>query len=134
MALAAADNRLNPGDQLTFVEWFGQVIIGTNTKAADLGIRLTQAGKQQDRGINTRGTQPSEDFIAIDVGQHDVENHDVVIIDFADLQTVFPKVGMVNDKTLGPEHQRNAVGCAQIVLNQQNTHIGSPLSLLSVSL
>ena len=101
MALGAADDRLDAGDQLAPVEGLGQEVVGAEAQALDLVVELGEAGEDQDRRVDARGAQPAQHLIAVDVRQHQVEDDDVVVVELADLQPVLAEIGGIADEALG---------------------------------
>ena len=118
MALGAADDRLDARDQLAAVERLGQEVVGAEAEALDLVVELGEAGEDQDRRAHARGAQAAQHLIAVDIGQHEVEDDDVVIVELADLEPVFAEIGGIADEALGPQHQLDALRGGGIVFDQ----------------
>ena len=116
MALGAADNGLNTGHQLALIEGFRQVIIGAEAQALNLVIKFRQAGQDQDRCAHPRLTEAAQHLVPVDIRQDQVEQDNVVIIEFADLNAVFAKVGGIDNIAGRRQHQRDAFrGCGIIL-------------------
>ena len=62
------------------------------------------------------------------IGQIEVEQDDVVIVELAQIEAFLAKIGGVDIEALGPEHQFDALGDGRFVLDQQNPHIRNPCS------
>jgi len=62
----------------------------------------------------------------VHVGQVEVETDDVVIVELAEIEALFAKIGGVDIEAFGTEHQLDAFGGRRLVLNQQHTHCWSP--------
>ena len=118
MALGAADDRLNAGDQLAAVERLGEEVVGAESETLDLVIELGEPGEDQDRRAYPRGAKPAQNLIAVDVRQHEVEDDDVVVVELADLQPVFAEIGGVANEALGAQHHLDAGGGGRIVFYQ----------------
>jgi hypothetical protein len=58
----------------------------------------------------------------VHVGQVEVEADDVVIVELAEVQALFAKVGRVDVEAFGGEHQLDALGGRRLVFDQQHTH------------
>jgi hypothetical protein len=52
MALGAAHNGMDAGDQLVLVERLGHVVVGAEAEAANLVFDAGHAGKDQDRRLD----------------------------------------------------------------------------------
>ncbi len=122
MALRAAHDRLEAGDQFAAVERLGQEVVGAETEALDLVIKLDEARQDQDRGAHARGAQPAQHLVPVHIREEQIEDDDVVIVELADLEPVLAQIGGVADKAFALQHQLDACRCRGIVLNQQNTH------------
>jgi len=56
------------------------------------------------------------------VGQVQVEQDDVVIIQLAEVQTLFAQIGRIDVEAFGGEHQLDRLGSGRFVFDQQNAH------------
>ena len=121
-ALAAPDDRLHPSQQFGLVKRLGDEIIGAQTEAFDLDLRARQPGQDQHRGIIARDTHPAHDLETLDVGQHQVKNHDVVVVVPGKFEAFLACVGMVDHGTNGPQHQRDATRRDKVVFDEQDSH------------
>ena len=75
-----------------------------------LGIKLGHAGQDQHRGLDAGGAQAAQHVVAMHIGQQQVKQDDVVIVELADLEPVFAKVGDVYHEALGLQHQIDGTG------------------------
>ncbi len=73
--------------------------------------------------------QGFQNFVARHVGQIQIEQDDVVVIELAKIDAFFTQIGRVDVEPLGLEHQFNALGRRGIVLDQQYPHLESPIVL-----
>jgi hypothetical protein len=64
------------------------------------------------------------------VRQSEVEDDQVVLIDLAEVDTVFPQVGREDIEPSGFQHQFDAASDLLIILDQQDPHYVSPESRL----
>src|SRR5215213_2955442 len=88
--LAAAQDRAHAADELRPRERLGDVIVGAELEtedAVDLGVTC---GQHQDRHDASLGTQAPADLRAGDVGQHHVEDEDVVVVGRGTLEGRLP--------------------------------------------
>ena len=127
MALGAADDRMDARDQLVAVEWLGDIIVGAEAQGPDLRIHLADARQDQHRGRNLGGAKLLEHVIAVHVGQIEVEQDDVVIIELAEIEAFLAKIGGVDVEAFRAEHQLDALGDGRLVFDQQNPHAIYPL-------
>ena len=67
-----------------------------------------------------------QDLVARHVGQVQVEQDDVVVVELAEIDAFFAEIRRVDVETLGFEHQLDRLRGGAIVFNQQNAH-ASPL-------
>ena len=119
---------MDAGDQLVAVERLGHVIVGAEAERADLAVHFADAGQDQHRRADLRGAKLLEHVIAVHVGKVQVEQDDVVIIQLAEIEAFFAKIGGVDVEAFGAEHQLDALGRRRLVLNQQDPHVCPPVS------
>ena len=122
MSLGAAHNGVDARDQLVLVERFGHVIVGAEAKTAHLVLDAAEAGQDQYRGLHLRHPQRAQNLVAGDVWQVQIEQYDIVIVELAEIDTLFAKVGGIEVEALRLKHQLNGLSDGGIVFNQQNAH------------
>ncbi len=113
---------MDSGDQLVAVERLGDVIVGAEAECADLAVHLVEAGQDQDRSADLGGPQLLQHVIAVHIRQIEVEKDDVVIVQLAEIEALFAKIGRVDVEAFGAEHQFDALGGRGLVFDQQDTH------------
>ena len=126
VALGAAHDGVDAGDQLVLVERLGHVVVGAEAEALDLVLDAGEAGEDQDRRLDLGDAQELQHLVARHVGQVQVEQDDVVVVELAEIDAFFAEVGRVDVEALGLEHQLDALRGRAVVFNQQNAH-ASPL-------
>jgi hypothetical protein len=62
----------------------------------------------------------------VHVGQIQVEADDVVIIQLAEIEAFFAKIGRVDIETFGREHQFNGFRRRWLIFDQQHAHRENP--------
>ena len=70
--------------------------------------------------------QRAQNLEAGHVGQVQVEQDDVVIVELAEIDALFAQIGGVDVEAFGLQHQLDGLSGGAVVLNQQNAH-ASPL-------
>src|SRR3546814_4147529 len=79
----------------------------------------------------------SDLLVAVHVGQHEIQDDDVVIVELPDLKAVFAHIGRVAHIALRAEHHLDALGSGGIVLDKQNSrseeHTSELQSLMRIS-
>src|SRR5579884_1283200 len=76
----AAQDRLDPRDQLAWIERLRQVVEGADLEPDDLVDVLVAGGQHQDREVG-RLPNPLADLDAVDVGEHQVEHDERRLLD-----------------------------------------------------
>src|SRR3546814_4945066 len=66
----------------------------------------------------------SDLLVAVQVGQHEIQDDLVVIVELSDLKAVLAHIGRVAHIALRTEHHLDALGSGGIVLDKQNSHGG----------
>ena len=78
-------------------------------------------------GVPTlRHAERFQNFIARHVGQVEVEQYDVVVIELAEVHAFLAEIGGVDVEAFGLQHQLDTLGRCGIVLDQQYSHLESP--------
>ena len=126
VTLRAAHHGVDAGDQLVAVERLGDVIVGAEAEAADLRIHLGDARQDQHRRLHLGDAQLLEHVVAVHVGQVEVEQDDVVIIQLAEVQALLAEIGRVDVEAFGREHELDRLGGGRLVLDQQHAHRKCP--------
>ena len=128
VASRTPDDRMEPCDQLAFVESFCQVVVGAEHQALDLVVRFRHAGQDQNGRLDLGHAESLKNLVAMHVRQVEVENDDVVVVKLSEIDTLFAKIGRVDVKAFHREHHVDASRRGLIVLYQKHSHrIGHPL-------
>src|SRR5215472_353888 len=122
MAFRAPHYRLNSSDQLATVERLGQEIVGAEPEAFDLVVELDKAREDQDRRAYARRAQAPQHFVPVDIGKHQIEENDVVIVKLTDLQTVLAEIGRIANEIFFAEHHPDAGSRVGIILDKKHAH------------
>src|SRR5262249_26167714 len=125
-ALGAAHDRVDARYQFVLVERLGHVVVGTEAQAADLVLDAGKPGEDQDRRLHLGDAQRAEHLEAGHVRKIQIEQDDVVVVEFTEIDALFPQIGGVDVEALGLHHQLDRLSGGAVVLNQQYAH-ASPL-------
>ena len=125
VALGTAHDRMDAGNQLVLVEGLGHVVVGADAETLDLVLDAGEAGEDQDGSLDLRDPELLEHVVAGHVGQVEVEQNNVVIVKFSEIDAFFTKVGRINVKALGLQHQFDRLRDGAVIFNQQNAHASS---------
>src|ERR1019366_3998778 len=104
MPLRAAHNRLDACDQFVLVKGLGHVVIGTNTETSTLVLNSCETGKNQDRSFHVGDAQSADNLETRHVRKVQIQKDDVVIIQLAEVDTLFAQIRRV---LIGPEIYRH---------------------------
>jgi hypothetical protein len=108
--------------QLFAVERLGHVVVGAEAEAADLRIHFRDAREDQHRRLHFGDAQLLQNVVPVHVGQVQVEQDDIVIVELAEVQAFLAEVGLVDVESLGGEHQLDRLGRRRLVFDQQHAH------------
>ena len=114
----AAQLSLNARDELQRAERLDHVIVRAKRKAFDL-ILLGIASRQHNYGIGMAGTNRAQQFKAVDIRQHDIEQRQVKLLFQNCLGRIGPAVGDLDVKALFCKVDTNQVGDGLLVINYQ---------------
>jgi hypothetical protein len=105
-------------DELVLVEGLGHVVVGAEAEALDLVLDAGEAGQDQDRGLDLGDPQSPQDLVARHIRQVDIEQDNIVIVEFAEVDALFAEVRRIDVEALGFEHQLNRLRGRAIVFDQ----------------
>ena len=77
--LSAAQQGAHAGEQFHESERLGEVIVGAGFEAFDAIVHLAARAENQDRRAGAAAADPLEDFEAVHIRQHQIENHQIVV-------------------------------------------------------
>ncbi len=77
-ALAAADEGFGAGEEFAEVEGLGEVVVCAGVEQLDDGVLALFRGEDEDGGRIFAGAHAAQDAVAVELGQHQVEDHEVV--------------------------------------------------------
>jgi hypothetical protein len=104
------------------VEGLGHVVVGAAAEGLDLGLDLRGSGEDHHRGVDLADAQLTQNFQTIHVGEVQVEQDQVVVIDLAEIDALFAEVGRVDVEAFRLQHQLDALRGRVIVFDKQNAH------------
>src|SRR5437879_13795925 len=112
--------------QLVVVERLGHVVVSTETETAYLVLQADKPGEDQNGRTHFGNTERPENLESRHIRQVHVEQDDVVVVDLAKIDPLFPQIGGVDVAALGFQHQLNGLSGSAVILNQQNAHAIAP--------
>src|SRR6185437_6632075 len=127
VALGAAHDRMDAGDQFFLVEGFGHVVVGADAETLDLVLDAGEAGEDQDGCLDLRHPKLLQHVVTRHIGQIQVEKNNVVVVKLSEVDAFFSEVRRIDVETLGFEHQLDRLRDGAVIFYQQNAH-ASPLS------
>src|SRR6516225_328407 len=125
VAFGAAHDGVDARHQLVLVERLGHVVVGAEAEASDLVLDAGKSGEDQNGRLHLGDAQRAQHLEAGHVREVQVEQDDVVVVEFAEIDALFAQIGGVDVEALGFEHQLNRLSGGAIVLNQQYAHASS---------
>jgi len=117
---------VDAGDHLVLVERLGHVVVGAAAQGFHLGVDLRRAGQDHDRGVDLAVPQRAQNVHAAHVGQVQVQQDQVVVVDLAQIHALFAQVRRVDVEALGLQHQLDGLSRGAVILNQQYAHRSPP--------
>ena len=123
VALRTADDRVDARHQFVLVERLGHVVVGAEAEAANLVLDAGHARENEDRCLHLGQAQRPQHFVTGHVGQVEVEQDDIVVVELAEIDALFTEIGRVDIEAFRLEHQLDALGRCTVVFNQQNAHL-----------
>ena len=122
MSLGASHDGVDACHQLVLVERLGYVVVGTEAEPFDFVLDTGEAGEDQDGRLYLRDAQLAQHVEARHIRKVQIEEDDVVVVDFAEIDAILAEIGRVDVEALGFEHQFDRLRGGAIVFNQQYAH------------
>src|SRR5271157_4075085 len=114
------------GQQFLEVEGLGKVVVGPGIEALNAIVHGAARGQHEDGSAKARTAQFPADGVAVLHRQHDVENHDIVLVDGGLIQGLFAVAGDIDGVGLFAEAFGDEAGDSGFVFNQQDPHAERP--------
>ncbi len=77
LTVGSAGEGLDPCQQFTDAEGFGDVVVGTRRKPGNLVVLGAPCGQHQHVKVRSRDAKSAADFQPVQTRQHEVENHEI---------------------------------------------------------
>jgi hypothetical protein len=104
--------------QLVLVERLGHVVVGAEAETANLVLDAGHAGEDQDRCLDLGKPQGPQDLVSGHVRKIEVEQNDVVVVKFAEIDALFAQIRGVHVEAFRLQHQLDALSCGAVILDQ----------------
>ena len=130
-AAAAARQHLDARQQLGERIGLGQVVVAAGAQALDAVVDLAERGQDQHRRLDALGAQFADDREAVALGQHAVDDQDVVLPVERQRQPLLAVRRLVGDMADLAEGPGDVVGRVAVVFDDQEAH-GGPLLVRSI--
>ena len=117
MALGATDDGVNAGDQFVLVKGLGHVVVGTEAQTAHLVLDAGHAREDEDGRFHLRQAQRAQNLVTRHIGQVQVEQDNVVVIQLSKVDAFFTEVRRVHVEALRLEHQFDALCRGAVILD-----------------
>ena len=118
----AARKGAQAGQQFLEVEGLHQVIVGAGIEAGHAVVHGIARGQHQDGRAESRGAQFAADRVPVLQGQHDVQDHQVVVVDGGLVERAFAIAGDIHRVGLFAQALGDESGNTGFVFHQQNPH------------
>lgn len=122
----------DPGQKLLEAKGLGQVVVAAEPQPPD-AVLDPAAGRQEHHGYPASSiAQGFEHPKAVEAGEHEVQDHQVVGRPQSGVQAVGPGKGLVHRKPLVPKPPGQGAGELEVVFDDQDAHDLSPSPLIPV--
>ena len=110
----AAEQRLDPRDELAEVEGLDEVVVGAHLEAADPVLDVVERGEHEHREPRVAAAQLPADLVAVVTRQQHVEDHRVVVAGGGLVERVVAGVREIDREALA-SRVRAAIVCASFM-------------------
>ena len=125
-SFATADEGLGAGEEFAEVEGFGEIVVRTGVEELDDSVLAFFCSEDENGGGIFAGAHAAEEAVAVELGEHEVENDEVVTEIGCSVVAGFTVRGPIDGKTGSvAEGGGEIVGKPNFVFNEQNAHGGS---------
>jgi hypothetical protein len=114
--------RPNPGQQLVEPERLREVVVGAGIEAADHILDRVPGREHQDRGVAAFPPELAGHLKAVLLGQYDIEQDHVVLVDVGQHGGLVPVRGDVHHVAFLLEALLDEAGDLSVVLHDENLH------------
>ncbi len=125
-AAAAARQHLDAGEQFGERIRLGQIVVAAGAQALHPVIDLAERGQDQHRRLDALGAQFADHRKPIALGQHAVDDQDVVLPVERERQALLAIRRLIGDMADLPEGPGDVVGGVAVVFYDEEAH-GGPL-------
>jgi hypothetical protein len=122
VALGAADDRVDAGDQLLPVEGLGHVVVGAEAEAPQLAFGAVVAREDEDGRLDPREAELAKNLVPRHVGEVEVEKDQVVVVELGQVDPLLPEIGGIDVQVGMREHQLDAARGGRIVFDEADSH------------
>ena len=119
---AAPAEGADAGEELLEGERLREVVVGAGVESAHAVVDAVERGKQQDGGVDAAAAEGLAHLHAVDLGQHHVEDDDVVRAFEGHLQALLAVVGEVGGVAFFLEHAADELRQAALILDDKYVH------------
>jgi len=120
--LVAAYQRARPRHQLAERERLDEVVVGAALQAAHAVLDGVARGEHQHGKVGALGAHAAQRLEAVDAGQADVEDEQVVRILAHGDGDGLAAFGAVDDPALGAQRTRGGIGKKRVVFDKKDSH------------
>ncbi len=122
--LGPAHHRLDACGQFGHGEGLDQIVVGPGAKALQAVVELVARGEHDHRGIAAGIlAQPLAEGVAVDAGQHDIEDEQIVMLGRGQVQAGQAVLGAVHAVALEAEVIQQVAENVAVVFHHQDTHV-----------
>ena len=122
LGAAAAVQRPDAGQQLVEAERLRQIVVGAGVEAADHVLDRVARGEHQDGRVPPLPPELGRDLEPVLLGQHDVEQDDVVLVDVGQHGGLVAVGGDVHHVALFLQSLLDESGDLPVVFHDENFH------------
>ena len=126
--------RIDARHQFLAPERLGDVIVGSQVQPQHHVLFLTLGGQHDDGRVERVLAHGAADFVAVDLGQHDVEQHQIGLGRERQSQPGFAVSGRKHFAALGGERVRQSAQEGRVVFDNQDAasvHAAAPFTALA---
>ncbi len=100
------------------MERLRHVVVGAEAETTHLVVDARQTRQYENRRSDLGDAERLQDLITAHIGKIQIEQNNIVIIKFTEIDALFPKVRRINIKSFRLQHKLDALRRGTIILNE----------------
>ena len=108
---------MDAGDEFVLVEGFGEIVVRSEAQALDLVLDPRKSRENENRRLDLGDAKRPQHLIARHVREIQIEQDNVVVVEFAEIYAFLAEIGRIDIEVLGLKHELNALSRRAVIFD-----------------